>query len=162
MKWFTVSSNGQIIKSETYGFTQSFGFLLRGIHINRHSHYMYITPIGVQMAQPFWNLRATIQERYKEPWPAFSLENSALVYASDSFPLELVSKHIGPFWRFFSFSSFLSQHLRLEEVERHLWRSSPTRKDSPGLLPICLLIPPQMQTPVALWGISLRVCPLLQ
>lgn len=62
MKSFMVSSNWQIIKSESYGFTQSFGLILRGIYINTYSCYMYITLIEVQMAQPFWNLRALIQE----------------------------------------------------------------------------------------------------
>lgn len=69
------------LKSETYGFTQSFAFILRGIHINKYSHYMYMTPTEVQMAQTFWNLGALIQEHYKKPWPAFPFESSPLVYA---------------------------------------------------------------------------------
>lgn len=84
------------------------------------------------------------------------MENSALVYASDSFRFELVLLNIlYSFEGFFSFSSFLLKHLRLEEVERHLWRSSPTRKDYPGLLPICLLVPPQIK--LQLFGESLGV-----
>lgn len=131
MKWLVVSPDGQIIKSEPYGFTQSFGFIVRGIYINSYSHYMYITLTEIQKAQPFWNLRALIQEHEIKKtltWISLGEFSFGLCLWFSAFSTG-ISKQIRLLWRLFRFSSFLSQHLRVKEVERHLWRFSPTRKD---------------------------------